>query len=165
MRTCGRPFSILINANNELFSVWLGAYSPRRGQPPPDPAYSCTNAIASIPFPRPAISYQPPSPVTPSDSNRSHPRSRDPPIANYRMGLILMKVSRGIDFDGTLVPLFFPTSRSSAAPAFRNPPVSSPGSSDLSLPLSFSLSRSLSLCDEFAELTGYEPVVQKRVNI
>lgn len=43
MRTCGRPFSILINANNELFSVWLGADPARRGQPPPGPAYSCTN--------------------------------------------------------------------------------------------------------------------------
>lgn len=61
---------------------------------------------SSIPFSLPsrAIPYGPSSRGT---TDRD-PRSRDPPpIANHRAGLTLTEVSRGIDFDGTLVFFLF----------------------------------------------------------
>lgn len=111
--------------------------------------------IVSTPlFPQ---SHTVPAPAASNSNSRSYPRSRDS-IANHRAGLTLMKASRSIDFDGTLVPLFFPTS------LFR-----CPGFPQLSRFIPHnqqrSFSPSLSFCDELAELTGCEPVVQKHANI
>jgi len=114
--------------------------------------------IVSIPLLCPAISYG-----LCSRSSRSHPRSRDQPIANHRAGLILMKVSCSIDFDRTLVPLFFPTSLF-RCPGFLQPFRCIPRNRQRSLSLSLSVCLSVSFCDELAELTGCKHVVQKHTN-
>lgn len=74
---------------------------------------------------------------------------RKPRVANHRANSTPMNTSHGIDFDGTLVPLFFFIA-----------PFRSPGFLQ-----SLALSLSLFLCDELAELTGCEPVVKKRMRI
>jgi len=105
LRTCGRPFSILINANNELFSVWLGADPPRRGQPPPDPAYDCTNDRFHPSFPVPQSRTVP----CPRDIQRQQPiaSALSRPTDRQSSCRFDSDEGRGIDFDGTLVPLFF----------------------------------------------------------
>lgn len=144
--------------------------APRRGQPPPGPAYSCTNAIVSNHLPTPvpqsrtvSLSLSLSGLATTSGGNRSRPPRAlaTPPIANHRPRLTLMKASRGIDFDGALVPLFFSYIALFRCPGFPQSPVPSPRDRQRSHPLFLALS----LCDELAELTGCEPVVQKRANI
>lgn len=134
LRTCGCPFSILINANNELFSVWLGANPPRRGQPPPGPAYSCTNDRFHPLFSVPQSHTVHASPQPPNSSSRSHPRPTD---RQSSCGFDSDEGEPQYRFRWDTCPSFFFLHRSSAVLAFRNPPVLSPVTgSDL---LSFSL--------------------------
>lgn len=108
MRTCGRPFSILINANNELFSVWLGADPSRRGQPPLGSGYSCTNDR-----------FHPSSPIPQSHMASRSIRRQQQPIAPARSRPTDRQSSCGLDSDEgepqyrfrwDTCPSFFPTS-------------------------------------------------------
>jgi len=96
--------------------------------------------IVSIPLSPSRNLVRSPAPATSSGSNRLHPRSRDPPIANHRAGLTLMKAAVSISM-GHLSLFFFPTSCSSAVLAFRNSPCFIPREQrQRSLTLSLSIS-------------------------
>lgn len=101
LRACAGTFSILINANNELFSVWLGART-RRAQPHHLLPRIAVQTIVSVP-PR----HSPTTPRTPLPRNHPIAPSRNSPVANHRAGSTPMNTSHDIDFDGTLVSLFF----------------------------------------------------------
>lgn len=154
LRTCGRPFSILINANNELFSVWLGADPPRRTAPRATTTWSRVQLYKRDRFqppsnPRPAISYGLSHSLWPRNNQRRQPIAATacalatPPIANHRPRLTLMKASRGIDFDGALVPLFFSYIALFRCPGFPQSPRSVPPRPAAIPPLSFSLFHSV----------------------
>lgn len=109
--------------------------------------------IVSVPPRHPPTTLRTPLP-------RNHPivPSRNPPVANHRAGSTPMNTSHDIDFDGTLVPLFFPTSR--PLPSFRNSLPFVPGFNRYP-DLSFSFSLPL-FSDEFARLTGCERIYTSR---
>lgn len=128
------------------------------------------------PFPVPqSRTVSPPPPPRrnhPAVSNRSHPHTLSPSVPadrpNHRAGLTPMNASRGIDFDGTLVSLFFLHRALPLSWLFPSPPPSFHPPRP-TVRISFSPCSLISLVhrDGLAELTGCEsvPVVQKHVNI
>lgn len=177
LRTCGRPFSILINANNELFSVWLGADPPRRTAPRATTTWSRVQLYKRDRFqppsnPRPAISYglslSLSGLATTSGGNRSRQptaRSRDPADRQSSSAFDSDEGEPRYRFRWGTCPSFFSLHRALPLSWLSAIPRSVPRATGSDLALSLPLFLALSLCDELAELTGCEPVVQKRANI
>lgn len=141
-RTGARAFSILINANNELFSVWLGARGSAvpRATTTPGPTYSCTNDRCPPPF---AESRSTTHPATPRQQPIAPATPRDSPGRQSSCGFDWDKYEPRYRFRWDTCPFFF-LHRALSIADF--PPGSPTAISSLLLPFSFSpLSHSFSL--------------------